>query len=435
MIVAEVMGVGIFLTPAGMVRTLGSPLWVLGVWVAMGVLSIAGALCYAELGTRFPEAGGGYVFLREAFGERSAFVYGWMSLLVMDPGLTAALAVGLAQYVLALFGVSTSFVPLVAIASILLMSGVSILGVENSSRVLRWTAAAKIGVVVVLVGAVLLRGGSDSPTPIAATRVPSLEVLGGALMGAFFAFGGWWDLGKMSEEIVEPRRTLPIALVGGIVVVTLVYAGLSIAFMRVLRGAAPATDDAFVVALGSALFGDAAGRLLAAAVVIAVAGSLAAVLLGAPRVYLAMARSGLFPAKLVRFHPARQSAPLATLVQVTLACVLVTLGSFDQILGYFIPAAVFFLGLSASAILVLPRPRDDASVFRVPAHPLPIIIFLILVAVIVLLFGVARPVQAVTSAAIVALGIPVAWIIIQRTPRGASHSPAGSRSVKSDAAP
>jgi APA family basic amino acid/polyamine antiporter len=435
MIVAEVMGVGIFLTPAGMVRTLGSPLWVLGVWAAMGVLSIAGALCYAELGTRFPEAGGGYVFLREAFGERTAFVYGWMSLLVMDPGLTAALAVGLAQYVLALFGVSTSFVPLVAIASILLMSAVSILGVENSSRMLRWTAAAKIGVVVVLVGAVLLRGGSDSTTAIAATGVPSLQVLGGALMGAFFAFGGWWDLGKMSEEIVEPRRTLPIALVGGIAVVTLVYAGLSIAFMRVLRGAAPATDDAFVVALGSALFGDAAGRLLAAAVVIAVAGSLAAVLLGAPRVYLAMARSGLFPAKLVRFHPARQSAPLATLVQVTLGCVLVTLGSFDQILGYFIPAAVFFLGLSAAAILVLPRPRDDASVFRVPAHPLPIIIFLILVAVIVLLFAVARPVQAMTSAAVVVLGIPVAWIIIQRTPRGANRSPAGSRSLQSDAAP
>src|SRR4030095_646523 len=150
---------------------------------------------------------------------------------------------------------------------------------------------------------------------------------------------------------------------------------------------APATDDAFVVALGSALFGNASGGFLAAAVVIAVAGSLAAVLLGAPRVYLAMARSGVFPARLVQFNPRRQSAPLATLVQVTLACVLVTLGTFDQILGYFVPAAVFFLGLSAAAILVLPRPRDAATVFRAPAHPLPIIVFLVLVAVIVVLFA------------------------------------------------
>jgi APA family basic amino acid/polyamine antiporter len=413
MIIAEVMGVGIFLTPAGMVRTLGSASWVLGVWALIGVLSVAGALCYAELGTRFPEAGGGFVFLREAFGERTAFVYGWMSLLVMDPGLTAALAVGLAQYTLALFGASPSLVPGVAIASIIIMSAVSILGVENSAKVLRWTAAAKLAVVVVLVVAVLVRNDAGgAATAVASARgAPSFQVLGGAAMGAFFAFGGWWDLGKMSEEIVDPRRTLPTALVGGIVVVTVVYAGLSIAFMRVLHGAAPATDDAFVVSLGSALFGAAAGRFLAAAVVIAVAGSLAAVLLGAPRVYLAMARSGVFPSSLVRFHPTRQSSPLATLVQVVLACVLVMLGTFDQILGYFIPAAVFFLGLSAAAILIVPRPRDDGAVFRAPAHPIPIIVFLVLVAVIVTLFAVARPMQTLTSALVIALGIPVGWAI------------------------
>ena len=419
MIVAEVMGVGIFLTPAGMVRTLESTAWVLGVWAAMGLMSVAGALCYAELGTRYPEAGGGFVFLREAFGERCAFVYGWMSLLVMDPGLTAALGVGLAQYLLALFGGPTSLVPVVAIAAILAMSTISMLGMETSARVLRWTATAKLLVVGVLIAAVLVRGNTGGAATAIAGGSPSFQVLGGALMGAFFAFGGWWDLGKMSEEIVEPRRTLPLALVGGIAVVTLVYAGLSVAFIHVMQGRAPATDEAFVVALGSALFGDAAAKLLAAAVVVAVAGSLAAVLLGAPRVYLAMARSGVFPAQLVRFDPRRQSAPRATLVQVALACLLVTLSTFDQILGYFVPAAVFFLGLSAAAILVVPRPRDVAMVFRVPAHPLPIIVFLVLVVVIVVLFAVARPLQTLTSAIVIALGIPIGWFIIRRAPRPA----------------
>ena len=434
MIVAEVTGVGIFLTPAGMVRTLANPAWVLGVWALIGLLSVAGAVCYAELGTRFPEAGGGFVFLREAFGERTAFVYGWMSLLVMDPGLTAALAVGLAQYVLALLGGPASLVPVVAIVSIILMSIVSILGVENSARVMRWTAAAKLGVVVVLVAAVLVRADAGSATAVAGTSaLPSFQVLGGALMGAFFAFGGWWDLGKMSEEIVEPKRTLPVALVGGIVVVTVVYAGLSVAFMRVLGGAAPATDDAFVIALGSALFGSAAGRLLAAAVVIAVAGSLAAVLLGAPRVYLAMARAGLFPSALVRFHPQRQSAPLATLVQVVLACLLVTLGTFDQILGYFVPAAVFFLGLSAAAILVVPRPSSAPGVFRAPAHPLPIVVFLVLVAAIVVLFAVARPLQTLTSAIVIGLGIPVGWLIIRQRAPMSVNAAISSRSTEANA--
>lgn len=421
MIVAEVMGVGIFLTPAQMSRTLGSTGWVLGVWVLMGLMSAAGALCYAELGTRFPEAGGGYVYLREAFGKRCAFVYGWMSLLVMDPGLTAALGVGLATYVLVLFDAPASLVPAVAIGAILLLAAVSALGVEKSARVLRWTAAAKLATIAVLVLAVLARGDASPATVGAAAATPSIPILAGALMGAFFAFGGWWDLGKMSEEIVEPRRTLPLALMGGIGILTLVYAGLSVAFMRVTQGTRPATDDAFVAALGSSLFDASAGKILAAAVVIAVAGSLTAVLLGAPRVYLAMARTGVFPQGLVRFDPRRQAAPRATMIQVALACLLVMLGSFEQILGYFVPVVVFFLGLSAAAILKLPRPPDDENVFRAPWHPLPIIVFLALVTVMVGLFAVGRPMQTLVGAAVVALGIPVSWIVIRR-PRPESRT-------------
>jgi APA family basic amino acid/polyamine antiporter len=412
MIVAEVMGVGIFLTPAQMARTLGSTEWVLAVWAVVGLLSAAGALCYAELGTRFPEAGGGYVYLREAFGDRCAFVYGWMSLLVMDPGLTAALGVGLATYLLVLLAAPASLTPVVAIGAIVVLAAISTLGVESSARVLRWTAVAKLVTISVLVVVVLIRRDTSSAL-VSTTAFPSIPVLAGALMGAFFAFGGWWDLGKMSEEIVEPRRTLPIALVGGIALVTLVYAGLSIAFIHVTAGRHPTTDDAFVAALGSALFGDRAATLLAAAVVIAVAGSLTAVLLGAPRVYLAMARSGVFPAGLVRFDQRRQAAPRATLIQVVLACLLVLLGSFDQILGYFVPAAVFFLGLSAAAILKLPRPPREGNVFRAPWHPLPIIVFLVLVVVMVGLFSVGRPLQTLVGATVVALGIPVSWLVIK----------------------
>jgi basic amino acid/polyamine antiporter, APA family len=412
MIIAEVMGVGIFLTPASMSRTLGATSWVLGVWGMVGLLSAAGALCYAELGSRFPEAGGGYVYLREAFGERCAFLYGWMSLLVMDPGLTAALGVGLATYLLVILELSPSLVPVVAIACILVLATISTLGIESSGRVLRWTAVAKLATIALLIVGVLVRGDSgDVTTAGAAVGIPSFPALAGALMGAFFAFGGWWDLGKMSEEIVEPRRTLPVALVGGVVVVTLVYAGLSVAFMHAMRGHLLGTDEAFVSSLGVAVLGAGAGKMLAGAVVVAVAGSLAAVLLGAPRVYLAMARSGVFPASLVRFDPRRQSAPRATLIQVSLACVLVMLGTFDQILGYFVPAAVFFLGLSAAAILFLPRPPETPAIFRAPAHPLPIIVFLILVVIMVVLFAVGRPVQTLIGAAVVGLGIPISFAV------------------------
>src|SRR5581483_1497246 len=151
-IVTETIGVGILLTPAAMARTLGSPAWVMVVWLLVGGLSVAGALCYAELATRFPEAGGGYVFLREAFGPRVAFLYGWMSLLVMDPGLTAALAIGLAQYVLVAIGVTSttstaSLSKVIAIGAIMLFGAISLQGLGAGTRVIRWTAIAKLSVV------------------------------------------------------------------------------------------------------------------------------------------------------------------------------------------------------------------------------------------------------------------------------------------------
>jgi basic amino acid/polyamine antiporter, APA family len=431
MIVAEVMGVGIFLTPAGMARTLGDTGWVIGIWAIMVLLSIAGALCYAELGSRFPEAGGGYVFLREAFGERLAFVYGWMALLVMDPGLTAVLGVGMATYLMAVIGAPSSYVPIVAIVAIVSLGAVSMLGIRASSRLMRWTAVAKLAAIALVVVAALVSGaGGEGPSPPApAGAVPSLGVLAGALMGAFFAFGGWWDLGKMNEEIVDPPRTLPIALVGGLLVVAVVYAGLSLAFMHAVRGSNLATDEAFVTALGTSLFGAASGRILGAVVVVAIASSLAAILLGAPRVYLAMARSGVFPSALVRFDPTKQSAARATLIQVLLACVLVTFGSFEQIVGYFVPVVVFFLGLSASAIIVLPRPAPDASVFRTPLHPLPVIAFLVLVALMTALFSIGRPTQTLIGFAVVALGAPVSFLVLPsnklRQPRPDTQTESG----------
>ncbi len=417
MIVTETIGVGILLTPAAMARTLGSPAWVMAVWLLVGGLSVAGALCYAELATRFPEAGGGYVFLREAFGPRIAFLYGWMSLLVMDPGLTAALAIGLAQYVLVAIGVTqsttstASLSKVIAIGAIMLFGAISLQGLGAGTRVIRWTAIAKLSVVALLLTAGLFatRTGGVGSSVTWPAWMPLVPAFGAATMAAFFAFGGWWDLGKMSAEVMNPRRTLPPALIGGVALVTITYMLVTLSFLRLAPAGSAATDEAFVSAVGARLFGEAAGRLLAVIVVVAVAGSLAAVLLVAPRVYLAMARDGLLPSRLGRFDAQRGTARGATLVQIALSTILVLLGTFDTILGYFVPAAVFFLGLSAAAILVLPRPPDDSRVFRTPGHPLPIFAFLLLVVGLLALFSLGRPLQTFLGAAVVTLGLPVSW--------------------------
>ncbi len=417
MVVSEVIGVGIFLAPATMMRTLGSAWDALAVWVLMGMLTALGALCYAELATRFPRVGGGYVFLREAFGPRCAFLYGWMSLLVMDPGLTAALGIGLAQYLLAMIGAPATLTPPVAATAIAGFGLLTLLGVNASVNVLRWSAVAKLAVVAVLVSVAIARTGMGSSSPDVTTGVaapPGLttQALAGVIIAAFFAFGGWWDLGKMSGEVKAPSRTLPVALLGGVGLVTTVYALVTVAFMLGGPLRAAESDEAFVSTVGAAIFGAAAGRALAATVVVAVAGSLAAVLLGAPRVYVAMARDGLLPGLFRDLDERRGTSRAATIVQVSLACGLALLGSFNEVLGYFVPSAIFFLGLSAAAILVLPRPPREAEVFRAPFHPVPIALFLTLIVAVVVLFTVGQPRQTLLGAAVVMVGVPVSWYIL-----------------------
>jgi APA family basic amino acid/polyamine antiporter len=413
MVVSQVVGVGIFLTPATMMRTVGSLPIALEVWALMGVLSAAGALCYAELTTRFPSAGGAYVFLREAFGARTAFVYGWMALLVMDPGITAALGIGLAQYLVAAIGAPATLIPAIAIASIALFGALALLGINASARVMAWTAAAKLAIVGLLVGAAVVRGRS-SGVDVGIESMPSTQALAASLISAFFAFGGWWEFGRMAEDVHSPRRTMPRALVGGIALVTVIYVLASVAYMLAAPHAAPATDEAFVALVGANLFGAAGGSLLAVVVVIAVSGSLAATLLGAPRLYVAMSRDGLFPARLARTDVRRGSVPASTLVQVVLASGLILIGTFNDILGYFVPSVVFFLGLSAAAILVLPRPLSRQDVFEAPLHPLPISLFLTLIVVMLALFVIGQTRQTLIGAAVVALGIPVSWIVVRR---------------------
>ena len=418
MVVSQVVGVGIFLTPATMMRTLGSPWAALAMWGVMGTLSAAGALCYAELSTRFPKAGGSYVYLREAFGPRCAFVYGWMALLVMDPGLTAALGIGFAQYLLATLGASSTLTSPVAIAAIVAFGLMTLAGMGTSARAMQWTAAAKLSIVVILVIAALFRmRGANVATDIVTPATLTPAALATSLISAFFAFGGWWDLGRMGEEVESPRHTMPRALVGGLALVTGMYALVSVAYMTGASGLASGTDEAFVLRIGASLFGETAGRLLSAMVVVAVAGSLAAVLLGSPRVYVAMARDGVFPEPLARFNVGKGTVPGSTIVQVTLACGLVLLGTFNDILGYFVPCAVFFLGLAATSVLTLPRPEARADVFRMPLHPLPIVLFLLMVVSILALFLAGQPRQTLLGALVVALGIPISHVVLWRRRR------------------
>jgi APA family basic amino acid/polyamine antiporter len=417
LIVGEVIAVGIFLTPSGMAKSLGSPFWLLVVWLMMGGMALCGALCYGELASRFPEAGGGYVYLREAYGRPTAFLYGWMALLVMDPGLTAALAVGLASYVGYIFGLTSSGVKAVAVASIVSVALVNIRGVRFGGGLVTALTILKLGLLILVIAwSFGTQGGTWSNfQPLFNQRPgsePLIGALAGGLVGAFFSFGGWWDLSKLAGEVRDPERTLPRALLAGVTILTLVYILTSAAFIYLIPLERVTSGEIFVALAGEALFGRAGGNILSAIVIIAVFGSLAAIVMSAPRVYFAMARDRLFVPAAAVLHPRFDTPARAIVIQATLACLLVLLGSFDTIISYFIFVVVIFIGLTVASLFVFRR-RDSMNnaVALTPAYPVPPLVFLLLTVLILVLLGGRRPLEAVLGVAVVLLGLPVYYFI------------------------
>jgi APA family basic amino acid/polyamine antiporter len=409
LIVGQVIGIGIFLTPAGMARQLGAPGLTYAMWLLAGFMALSGGLCYGELASRFPEAGGAYVYLREAWGELPAFLYGWKCLLVMDPGLTAALAAGLADYVAYLTPLGPAGRKGVAVLVLVLIAALSIVGTRVAAGALVTVTALKLAILALVVVWAFASGR------VALARIlpsfarapgspPLLAALAGGFVAAFFSYGGWWEAARMAGEIRDPQRTLPRAFVAGIAIVTATYILSSMAFLGVVAPGQGGDADAFAARLGETLFGAAGGTLLAVGVVISVLGSLTAVMLASPRVYVALANDGLFPERLARLHP-RLGTPVAAIaLQAALACLLILVGTFSDIVVYFVFVTVAFIAASVAALYRLPAP---ATGYRTPLRRLTPAVFIALCALLLLMLLAGRPLQASLGLAVVVAGIPV----------------------------
>jgi basic amino acid/polyamine antiporter, APA family len=415
LVVGEVIAVGIFLTPAGMAKSLGSPAWLLVVWLVMGAMAACGALCYGELAARYPEAGGSYVYLREAFGRPVAFLYGWMALLVMDPGLTAALAVGMAGYVGYILNLSLLEIKAVAITTILLLAAINIRGIRPGAWLLWRLTILKLGLLLFLMlwGFGLHLGKWSNFSPFVAQRTGSAPLSGalaGALVAAFFSFGGWWDVTKVAGEVRNPGHTLPRALIYGVFIVTLVYVLTSGVFLYLVPLDTVTSGETFAAQAGYVLFGRAGGRVFAAIVAVMVLGSLAAIIMSAPRVYFAMARDGLFFPAAAFLHPKFGTPARTIALQAMLAAILVVLGSFNQIISYFVFVVVIFIALTVAALFVLRHKQLKSVGYLTPGYPITPIVFLVLVALLLFLLGSNNPKQSFLGLGVVALGIPVYYL-------------------------
>jgi APA family basic amino acid/polyamine antiporter len=430
LVIGEVIAVGIFLTPAQMARSVGSPFWLLAIWLVMGVMAYCGALCYGELAARHPEAGGGYVYLREAYGPGTAFLYGWKCLLVLDPGLTAAFGMGLASYAGFVTGMSASGQKVLAIAAIALLALVNILGLRFGARVIATLTIAKLGLLglIILAGFVSGAGSWGNFIPFVEQRSGSLPLgaaLAGGMVAAFFSFAGWWDAAKLAGEVKDPGRVLPRALGLGVLVVTAVYVLTSAVFLYLVPLEQVTSGEAFAAQAGQAIFGTAGAVVFSSIVIVSVTTSLAVYLMVAPRVYYAMARDGLFFKAVAEVSPRFGTPARAILIQAVLACVLVLLGTFNQVVAYLIFVTVLFVAFTVAALFVLRRRPAPDGTYRTTGYPVTPLVFLVLVAVLLFLLASNNPREAGLGAVVVALGLPVYLLGFRKA--GSRQPAAGNR--------
>lgn len=411
LVIGHTIGVGIFLTPAELIGAVASPALTLGLWLTCGALVLAGAFTFGELASRYPLAGGPYIYLREGWGARVAFLYGWQSLLVMDPGVTAALAAGSSEYVVLLWPAAAGSERWIALAVVWALAVVSMAGLTLGARVLAGMTLLKclaFALVVVLAFAAG-RGSWAHFHPFVerhATAVPLAEALALGFVSVFFSFGGFWEASRIAGEVRDAKRIMPLALAAGVAAVTVIYVATTIAFVYLVPVREATSASELARRAGEAMLGDAGPPVLASIVVLSVVASILALLIMAPRLYLAMSQDGLFPSGLAVVSRTTGSPVRATALLASLASAFVLAGTFREIVPFFMCTTLVFVALAAAALIVVRRRTPGAAAFQAPGFPLTPVLFILLVAAIVALVAVNRPVQAIAGFALVLLGIP-----------------------------
>jgi APA family basic amino acid/polyamine antiporter len=410
--IGSTIGSGIFLTPALIAKALPSPLWILGVWVLGGMMAMSGALTYAELGGMMPRAGGVYVFLTEAYGGLAGFLYGWAYFLVVNTGAIAALAVAFSTYFGYFVPMSQGGTMLVAIAGIILVTVINVLGVKAGgvfSDLFTVLKLAGIGVLIV----VGLGWGSGSHTDFTAPLGSLPHGLTSALTLAFvsvlWSYGGWQHATFTAAEAKDPKRSVPLSLILGALVVTVVYVLANVAYMFLLSPDQMAASPRVASDAISVVLGPLGGSLIALTIFISTFGTTGIYTLTAPRIYYAMANDGVFFKKVAEVHPRFRTPMFSILFQSVWAIVLILFwGTFENLISYVVFTDWIFFALTAASVFLFRKRRPDAErptkTLGYPATPL---FFTTIASLFVLYTFFEKPAEASAGLLFLALGVPV----------------------------
>jgi APA family basic amino acid/polyamine antiporter len=427
LVVGNVIGSGIFLTTGGMAAVIPSASLLLLAWVLGGLLAIAGGLTYAEMGGMFPRSGGVYVFLREAYGPLTAFLYGWASMLVVNSGSTAAVAVGFAEYLsyfVPVFSTSNvvAAVPvpwgtftisagqLVASASIAVLGAINYVGVRSGNMVNVLLTVAKVaGLAAIPLMALVAGTVQPSYTPVVPPDVVRpLASFGVAMIAVLWTYESWYYVTYAAGEIKDPQRNVPRALVIGILALIAIYVTVNIGYLHAVSVQDMKGVTRIAELAATALMGPIGASFIALTVVVSTFGCNAAGMLGGSRVLFAMARDGVFLPAASRVHP-RYRTPHVAVVATTVWSIVLTLsGSFEQLFTYVMFASILFSVAAGVALFVLRRTRPaQPRPYKAWGYPLVPALFVLGASAFVLNTLFERPVESIAGLGLVATGVPV----------------------------
>ncbi|MBB5359718.1 APA family basic amino acid/polyamine antiporter [Rhodanobacter sp. ANJX3] len=408
-VIGGVIGAGIFRNPATIAQQTSSGLQVLSLWVIGGLLTLAGVLCYAELGARRPQAGGTYVYLREAFGQLPAFLFGWTMALINYPGSVAAVATIFADYFCTATGLSELWVKPVAAGGIVFIVGINLFGIRAGAWVQNVFTVLKIAAIALLVavGLVLARGHLGTALAVDTSHPVSSWAFVGALLPVLFTYGGFHYLNDLAGEVRNPQRTLPRALGMGMAGVVICYVLVNFAYLAGLGHAGLAASHAPAADLMRRLFGESGATVIAIGIACSAFGYCNIAIAGGARVLQTMGADGMFFRAAGRIDPRTRAPQIALAALGSWAIVLTVSGSFNQLLDYTTVgewlAHVFGIG---TLFWYRRHFADQPSPYRVPLYPLLPLVFVITVFSVIVATAIRTPGDAGMSLLIIALGVP-----------------------------
>jgi len=417
-VMGGIVGSGIFINPYVVARQVHTPVLILGAWIFGGVIAIGGAFIWAELAATLPEAGGQYVYLREAYHPALAFLYGWVLLLVIETGGMAAVTITFARYFIELTGMRVSEW-LVGATALGLLTLINCLGVKTGGRTQSVLMVMKILAIVALVTAGLALAAPHRTIATAAHGASSLASFGAAMVPVLFAYGGWQTANFIAAEVKQPERNLPRALLIGVTGVIVLYVMVNWVCLRALGAQDLAATSTPATAVMRRALADRGATLISAAIAISTLGFLSQSILTAPRVYFAMAEDGLFFRQVGRVDP-RTRVPVAILLQTVWTSVIALSGRYEQILNYVVSMDFFFFALTASTLFVFRRRQKAELVqplirYRAPGHPITTALFVAICCWIVANTIHRYPQNTLIGIGFLLAGIPVYWFWRRRT--------------------